>query len=506
MSGKSVKKVTAYLFLLRLFRMSVSIVTLLFSAKYFGVSMQRDLWVLIITLLTSVTGALFGPINETFRAKFIFIKEQEGESKALAYTFSLITWMTIIIILIGTIMSIFRVRIGIALYPEEASPSSIATFSMLLMIMLPSLLLNQWTNIGISILNTYEIYYIPEIVGSITCLTNIGLIIILAPTIGIYSLAASNYFSAILLLIVVVFYLFKTNIFKIVDVKKIRMLSYKGFLAFLVFASPFYFPYIIGQCNSIVEKWLSGLLGQGMISSLDYARQFTVVIQGVLSGIISTLMLPLLSKAFIRKERVEYNKIFFDNLSSCFAILSITLTVLYGASDPLCQFFFNRGSISLSSQLIITDLMQWYAVAFIGVALYIIMGNTMLASSLGKKYAIIGVGVQIFVILFNIGFVRYLGIYTFPLSFGLAHLIGSFVMYRSIRFEKSTTILCTIIKYTLVIVLIGGLLRIFNQYIQLSSSFMQLAINIPILGILVLLFSRHLDVNAYEYLKNLLHK
>lgn len=436
--------------------MSVSIVTLLFSAKYFGVSMQRDIWVLVLTLVTAVSSAIFGPINETFRAKFVFIKEQEGEAKALAMTFSLITWMTIIIVLVGVGMALARLPIGEALYPDEATKASMSVFSKLMLIMLPTLLLNQWTNIGISILNTYEIYYIPEIVGTITCVANICIIILLAPVIGIYSLAVSNYFSSLLLLGVVIHYVCKIRILDIFKLEKISSLSIKGFMAFLIFALPFYFPYFIGQCNSIVEKWLSGLLGQGMISSLDYARQFTVVIQGVLSGIISTLMLPLLSKAFINNEKQSYNKIFKDNLSACFAILSITITVLYGASEPLCSFFFDRGSISEYSQQVISKLMQWFSIAFIGVALYIIMGNAMLASNLGKKYAFIGVCIQIVVILSNIIFVRYIGVYTFPFSLGVTHFIGSIIMFRCINFENAGKIVFTIIRYIFVLIFIGG--------------------------------------------------
>lgn len=502
MPTKSIKKITAYLFLLRLFRMSVSMVTLLFSAKYFGISMQRDLWVLVITLITAVSGGLFGPINETFRAKFIFIKEQEGESKAISATFSLITWMTIIIILVGVIMAITRTYIGIALYPEEVSQKSIDVFNVLLMIMIPILLLNQWTNIGISILNAFEIYYIPEIVGSITCLTNVGMIILLAPSIGIFSLAVSTYFSTLLLLGVTIYYLCKIVFFKR---DKIGKISFKGFWTFLIFASPFYFPYFVGQCNSLVEKWLSGLLGQGLISSLEYARQFTTVIQGVLSGILSTLMLPLLSKAYIRKEKFEHAKIFNDNLSSCFAILSITITVLFGAAEPLCQFFFNRGSIGENSLSIITNLMQSYAISFIGVALYIIMGNTMLASNQGKKYAIIGVLVQITVILTNISLVKILGIYIFPISLGITHLVGAIIMFYFIKFDHPYEILKKIIKYIFVIFIIGCSLLCFNYYVGLNSSFLTLTINLPVLGFLVLIFARHLDIDAVKLIRKFIH-
>lgn len=488
--------------MLRLFRMSVSMVTLLFSANYFGVSMQRDVWVLIIALISSVSGALFGPINETFRAKFIFIKEHEGEAKAVSMTFSLITWMTLILCFVGFILAIFRVPICELMYPDEIDKSSIGLFGTLLLIMLPTLLLNQWTNIGISILNTYEVYYIPEIVGSFTCLTNISLIILLAPSIGIFSLAVSNYFSALLLLGVVIYYLNKISA---LHDKAISGISFKGFLSFLLFASPFYFPYFVGQCNSIVEKWLSGLLGQGMISSLDYARQFTVVIQGVLSGIISTLMLPLLSRSYVRNEKNEYNKTFYDNLSACFAILSVTITVLFGAANPLCEFFFDRGSIPEDMQGIITGLMQWFAVAFVGVALYIIMGNAMLASNQGKKYATIGVGVQLVVISSNIVLIRFIGINSFPLTMGISHLAGSIIMFHCLDFDNAALIVKKTLRYISIICLIGGCLWLFNYYFNIFSSFIQLALNIPLLCILVLVFSRHLDINAYDYLKKFIH-
>ena len=48
--------------------------------------MEKDMWVLVTTFLLTVGTAIWGPINETFRAKFVFIKEQEGEAKAIMST------------------------------------------------------------------------------------------------------------------------------------------------------------------------------------------------------------------------------------------------------------------------------------------------------------------------------------------------------------------------------------------------------------------------------------
>ena len=79
--AKSLKKTTLYLFILRLVRMVITVVTVTFSAKYFGVSMEKDMWVLTLTLITTITSAVWGPLNEVFRTKFVFIREQEGAEK-----------------------------------------------------------------------------------------------------------------------------------------------------------------------------------------------------------------------------------------------------------------------------------------------------------------------------------------------------------------------------------------------------------------------------------------
>ncbi len=78
MAIQNIKKITSYLFVLRLFRMSLSMISLILSAKFFGVSMEKDMWVLVTTFLLTVGTAIWGPINETFRAKFVFIRARGG--------------------------------------------------------------------------------------------------------------------------------------------------------------------------------------------------------------------------------------------------------------------------------------------------------------------------------------------------------------------------------------------------------------------------------------------
>ena len=86
---QNVKKVSIYLFGLRLIRTAVSIITVSLSAKYFGIGMERDVWLLVLAFITTINLAVWGPINETFRTKFIFLREKAGEVEAFRRTASL---------------------------------------------------------------------------------------------------------------------------------------------------------------------------------------------------------------------------------------------------------------------------------------------------------------------------------------------------------------------------------------------------------------------------------
>jgi len=89
------QKKTSFLILIRILKLLIGILSLSISAKYFGVSIQKDIWVLTISLITILDTAIWGPINETFRAKFVQIKIHQGENYALETTKSMLIYTTL---------------------------------------------------------------------------------------------------------------------------------------------------------------------------------------------------------------------------------------------------------------------------------------------------------------------------------------------------------------------------------------------------------------------------
>lgn len=459
--SQNVTVTTFNLFLLRGLRMLLSIAALVFSAKYFGVSVQRDAWVFSITLFATLGAAVWGALNETFRAKFIFMREECGEDIALEKTSSLLGIVLIITVVISVLIAAFSQNIAIVI-SNKLSIEDSGLFMKMILLLLPTFLINQLIALGISILNAYNIFYIPEIVGAITGVLNLVVIVLLAPIIGIYSLAVSLYISIVLLLITTIWFINRSRIqlsIKLINCK------FSHVSEFFFFALPFYLPYFVGQLNLFIEKWLAGLLGTGFISMLDYVRQFTTVLQGLLSSVLATLMVPLLAKAFSHGDSYKYATILRDNTKLCFFIMCIALSLLFGAASPLCEFFFLRGDVSAEEVRSMVFLMRIYSTSFIGIMMYIIFGMALLSSKKGNKYALYGVLTQLSVLILNVVLYRTLSVYAFPFSVGVSHLLFSLILFYLLEIDNKKKFGAEILKYIVIILLSSLTTYVCNEYI-----------------------------------------
>jgi putative peptidoglycan lipid II flippase len=501
MSQSNIKKTTFYLFILRLFRMSISIVTLPLTAKYFGVSIERDAWILITTLFSTVGLALWGPIDETFRTKFVFLKEKEGEEVALSRAVSLVGFTFLVTIAISLLIFIFTEPIANAL-DATGSPQKLSLIISLMWIMLPTLLINQVTSISISVLNAYDVYYLPEFAGTIASVCNLLFIIFLAPIVGIYSLAVSQYVAILLLFIAVIIYLRKQS-FKI---RTFWVIYWDDVKIFLLFALPFFFPYFVGQINQLAEKWIANSLGDGSVSALDYARQFSMLLQGVISSVLTTVMVPMLAKSFAQKDTVGFANIIKENFTTCFVIMCLTVPVLIGSATPLCKFFFEHGKVSSASLLLIINLMRFYGLALVGIILYVIFGLILLASNKGKIYAFWGILAQVVVLFFNITLVHRWGIYVFPISMGIGHLLTACILCYFNNIDDKWSIFKRIVKYTTVLLFISAVLYFINLKPISDLAIVELLLNALVLLVLFVAFSKFLDISIVTYGKKIISK
>lgn len=482
----SVGKTSFILFCLRMARMVLAIFIVTLTAKYFGVSMQKDMWVLVTSFLTTIISAFWGPLNDIFRTKFVFIREKDGEDAAKDSIQALVLSILISATFISLVIIICNKSIA-DIVVRKSNSNAIHCFISLLFLLTPSIIITEISNIEISILNAYNIFYIPEVIAIISGIIDILAISILSPSTGIFALLIGYYFNIIAILLAANYFLQKKSISIISNGLNIKWGYTKEYF---IFALPFFLPYIAIQLNTFCEKYIAGLLGTGMISTLDYSRQFSTSLQGVINTVLTTVMVPLLAKQFINNDTESYKRTIIQSTKICFFIYTIAAIYLIGLTDPLSQFFFFHGKMTYNALHIIVNLSRFYGIAFIGVLFYLLNGMALMASGKEKHYALIGVCNQLVVLVCNWFFVINKGIYSFPIIFGVCHLISGLIMMKMLQIKDKKEYYALNIRGIANIGIFSTIYYLIYKYVfQDKSSFitlccytLSLALTIPLLS------------------------
>lgn len=460
------KKKALLLFILRILKMGLGILNLSISAKYFGVSIDRDEWILALSFILVLDMAIWGPINETFRAKFVFLKHEIGNEASIAKVRSMFSFINFITVLLVIIILIYP-RLLTSVISPKYTESQLIRLTTMILILTPSFLFNQICQFLTSVLNAYNTFYIPEIAGLFTAVINIVLIILLAPKFGIYALAFGYYLGIILLQIFLMLQLKKLKINVIGNPLKF---SYTDVKPFLLFALPFFLPYFLGQISIVVEKSIASTLSIGTVSMIDYSRKFSEIAISVLTSIFTTMLLPVLSQYYAQKNDEQFLFEFKAIYQISFLIITFLIGIFTACPTAVINMLYNKGSITTLALTKISSLSMFYSWASLPVFMYIILGIVLLSSEKGKIYALYGSIAQIIMILFNLLLNKVLGVYTFPLSLLFSHLIVALLLFMKFPIKTNKLLINTIkglgqvIICSLILYLINQNFLILNDY------------------------------------------
>lgn len=496
------RKKTSLLFILRIVKLFVGVLNLSLTAKYFGVSLNKDIWLLAISVILFLDMAIWGPINETFRSKFIFLKGENGEFQAISKTKSLLFFTLIISVFTVVIVLVFPQNLATIIAPLYKGTLNIKLIQMII-IAAPIMLITQLSSIFTSILNAYESFFVPEITGFLTAIINLLLLYFLAPFIGIYSLIVSYYVGSVLLLLFLILQILKL---KIPIFKGYSGVKFKDFKVFFLFALPFFFPYFFGQISGVLEKSLVSSLGIGYVSALDYSRKFSDILTGVLTSVLSTMLVPVLSLKYVEKKPYEFVNNFKEIFQLGMLFLTFVITLFSSTSDSLISILFDKGMISNEMLYEISNLTIFYSWSTLGVFIYLVFGMALLSSDRGKKYAFWGVIAQVISILLNFIFIDLIGIYIFPFSLLFSHFIIGLIMSFYFPF-KSKVLLNIFIKYISILFICTFLLLFINKIVfTYNNSFLHIAFNsiftLSLILLFVILFNLDEKKIVFNYFKN----
>ena len=419
------RRISFGLAVLKIIRAFLSIYAVILSATYFGASFERDTWVLAGSAVVILTQLMFGPINEIFRAKFIHIRAEEGEDKALKATNSLIYGIAVVSLLVVVFFELYPGLLSGLLAPGFKGVEREA-LSLMIRWIIPALILNEITLIWIAILNSYRSYFIPDFYSLISAVINVLCILVMAPVLGIYSLIVSSYIESMVLSVILVVALLKMNKY-IFTWSRPRWFMIRPFI---VTSFPFYFAYLAGNAQMAIERMLSTYLGVGNVSVLDYARKFIDMPTSVIVGVITTILTPTLAEHFVRNKHEEFNleSIKFMRL----LILGLTPFVVLCSvcSREMVELLLVRGSFKREFIDVTSQSLTLFCLGSVGYIFYAIGAQSLIAQKKGAFYAMLGTVATMVSIVMNMSLFKVVGLVIFPLSWGLTLFVtGLFMIF-----------------------------------------------------------------------------
>ena len=442
------RRISLGLGLIKFFKAIFSLFIVILSAKFFGTSEERDAWILGGSVISVLIQVIFGPINETFRAKYIHLREEYSQKEVAHYTDSLIT----LIIIIGVFISLFVLffpNLIANVFAPGFSEAQQSVLVLMIKVLIPSLLIIEITDIWNSMLNAYNSFYIPDIFSFFSIIINILFLIFLAPIIGIYSLVISSYISSVLLVSIV----YRELYLKFNYTFKITKPKWQSIKPFVIFAAPFYVNYVFSQTDIVIEKALTSKMIQGSVSVLDYAKKFSDLPVNMLISVVTTVLTPILALAFMKStllKMVDETQRYFRMIS----LILIPLTVLFVVvPNEIVTLVLVRGAFKVENVEPISSVLRWYGLGIFVTAIYIVYSQILIAQKKVYLFSYIVIGTYIVKIIFNISIFRNLGLLTFPISWVLTQfIISSLILYFGI-IEFRSRIISEVVKIYLILFL-----------------------------------------------------
>ena len=206
----------------------------------------------------------------------------------------------------------------------------------------------------------------------------------------------------------------------------------------------------------------------------------------VLLGVLTTLMVPKLTKDFINFDYQNCIREIKKNIQLGFLLITILISFITSSSYRLSEFLYLRGNMNTIAIKKISNLSIIYSWTIIPVFVYSILGLTLLSLGKGKLYALTGSMAQILMIFTNIFFYQIFDIYTFTISLFISHLIAATFMFFNLDHGKMI-ISISLFKYMLILISVSFLMFYFNKYFTHPQNVISyLLIHLLVIAIIIL--------------------
>ena len=196
-------------------------------------------------------------------------------------------------------------------------------------------------------------------------------------------------------------------------------------------------PVLIGsavqQINIIVDKTLASSLVEGSISALTYASRLNDLIISVFVMAITTVVFPMLSKAFNEENHLQVNKIMGLGIN---IILLVTVPATIGMlllAEPIVKIFFERGAFTETATTMTSQALIFYSLGLVAASLRILLNRVYYSFQDTRSPMINGITAVAANISLNLLFIDSMGHGGLALATSISTTFATFLLFINLR-------------------------------------------------------------------------
>ncbi len=317
-----------------------------------------------------------GAMAAYFLPTFVDIRENQGPEKAWRLANNVFNTLGLIALGLAGLVAVFAPQIIRVLAPGFAKMGNLGLAIDLTRIMIPFMMTMTLAAILMAILNAYHRFALPS---SGTIILNLVFITGLYTIVPLFGDVSVEMIYGVGLVIVI------GGFFQVTALgagvrrlggrwKPIINLKAPGLKMVLKLMVPALFGMAVVRVNLLIDNALASLLGEGMISSLNYAERLLQFPMGVFGVALSTAILPTLSTFAAKGKLTELRDTMNYALRMAMFVAipaSIGIMIL---REPLVALFFQRGAFDVLATHNTSWALLFYAaglMGYIGVAVVV---------------------------------------------------------------------------------------------------------------------------------------
>ncbi len=362
---------------------AVGVLTQMVIAANFGAGEEMDAFFVASTLPQFIGNVLLNALVVVFIPIFVESSIVRPEEDAWRTASSVITLTTVALALVALTGMLFSGPL-VNLVAPGLSSGSFLLASRLGVILWPTVLFSGAVSLLSSIYQAKGHFTWPAVVPAIGAALNVLLILALVKLqVGVETIAISMTLS-FLVQALLLWPITRGNYRVEIDWDNPGMRRLFALLWPLLLSS------LVARVTPVVDRYLASGMPAGSISHLGYAYKIIALLSTFMSSGIATVLLPRMASEVASGDMAELRSSFSRGFRMMWLMVAPVIAVGCALAYPVTALAFQRGAFTPSDSLAVSQLLQIYLFALVGMCLGSITGRTFYALKKTRLIAVLG--------------------------------------------------------------------------------------------------------------------